>query len=93
MPTKANIVGYCVHSSCDYFSPVSFPQVIDAGLFVSKWNAGSSAVTYEIGIFTEGSNDCAAHGRFVHVFVDSKTNKPAIVPQAIQDSLKRVEKL
>lgn len=93
VPTKASTIGYCVHSSCDYFKPVSFPQVIEAGLFVSKWNPKSSAVTYEVGIFAEGSSECAAHGKFVHVFVESLTNKATEIPIEVQIALKSIERL
>ena len=69
-------IGLVVHSECDYFSSLSFPGVIDAGLRVGA--IGSSSVSYEIGLFEAGEDKAAACGRFVHVYVDreSRTPKP-----------------
>ena len=41
---------------------------------------GTSSVTYEIGIFRRGDDDAAATGRFVHVWVNRQTQRPAPIP-------------
>ena len=59
-----------------FFSPLSFPDVLDLGLRVAR--LGKSSVTYEVGVFrssgevgASGSEDApAAVGGYTHVFVD-----------------------
>ncbi|KIM64635.1 hypothetical protein SCLCIDRAFT_1213137 [Scleroderma citrinum Foug A] len=48
-PTKSEQIGLVVSSFCEFFSPVSFPDVLDLGLRVSR--LGTSSVTYEVGVF------------------------------------------
>jgi len=64
---------------------LSFPDVIDAGLRVAK--LGTTSVTYDVGLFARGEDDAAAVGRFVHVWVDRSTWRPAAVPAAIRGAL------
>ena len=78
-------VGYVVETSCRYFQPLTFPDVLEAGLAVVK--LGSSSVVYEIAIFRRGDDAAAASGRFVHVWVDRATQRPASVPPAIRAAL------
>ncbi|KAG6828666.1 hypothetical protein H0H92_007081 [Tricholoma furcatifolium] len=56
-----------------FFSPLSFPEVLNLGLRVTK--LGTSSVTYEIGVFKENTTVPAAVGGYTHVFVDSQTRK------------------
>ncbi len=79
------VVGFVVETSCRFHRPLTFPQVIDAGLRVVR--LGESSVTYEIGLFAQGEEAPAASGRFVHVWVDRATERPVRVPQAIRDAL------
>ncbi|RHZ44872.1 acyl-CoA thioesterase [Aspergillus thermomutatus] len=59
-------VGIMVNSYCDYFSSVSYPDVLDVGLRVVK--LGSSSVTYEVGVFRRGEEDVKVVGGYTHVF-------------------------
>jgi acyl-CoA thioester hydrolase len=67
-------IGLVIESGCSYFAPLSYPQVIDAGIRVAK--IGNTSVRYEIGLFAAGSASAAAQGYFVHVYVDKKTRRP-----------------
>ena len=67
-------IGLVVETHCNYFSSLAFPQNVDAGLRVAL--IGSSSVRYEVGLFAEGETHTAAHGHFVHVYVDSQTRRP-----------------
>lgn len=80
--TAGQSIGLVVHSECDYFAPLSFPGKVEAGLRVV--NVGASSVTYEIGLFASGEEQTAARGRFVHVYVDRNTRRPAPLPEALQ---------
>lgn len=84
-PDRSQVIGLVVETHCNYFSPLSFPQRIDAGLRVA--HVGTSSVRYEVGLFAEGEDVAAAQGHFVHVYVDRVTRRPAILPQALQEAL------
>jgi acyl-CoA thioester hydrolase len=76
------VVGFVVETSCRFHRPLSFPETVDVGLRVTR--LGTSSVTYEIGLFARGSDEPAATGRFVHVWVDRETERPAAVPPRIR---------
>ncbi len=76
------VVGYVVETSCRFRKPLSFPEAIDAGLRIAR--LGATSVTYEIGIFRQGDDEPAATGRFVHVWVDRATQRPAPIPPRIR---------
>jgi acyl-CoA thioester hydrolase len=78
-------IGLVVQTHCDYFAPLSFPQLLEAGLRVS--HRGSSSVRYEIGLFAQGAELCAAAGHFVHVYVDRQTRRPAPLSTALKTAL------
>jgi acyl-CoA thioester hydrolase len=81
-------IGLCVESHCAYLQPISFPQNVEAGLRVA--HLGHSSVRYEIGIFAAGQSEAAAHGWFVHVFVDRQTRRPAGLPEAVRAALEKI---
>ncbi len=72
------LIGLVVQTHCDYFSPLQFPQTVDAGIAVSR--VGKSSVRYEIGLFAAGAELSAAAGHFVHVYVDRQTRRPVTLP-------------
>ena len=78
-------IGLVVETRCLFHRPLSFPQIIDAGLRVIK--LGTSSVTYDIGLFEDGQDAPAATGHFVHVWVDRSTRRPTPVPAAIRAAL------
>ena len=79
---NAPIVGFVVHSNCNYLSPVAYPDKIEAGLYVKK--IGNSAVTYGVGVFKKGENTASAFGEFVHVFVNRKEKKSVSIPEKMR---------
>jgi len=76
------VIGFVVETHCNYFSPLAFPQTVEAGIRVA--HAGRSSVRYEIGLFAEGASTAAAQGHFVHVYVDRATQRPVALPKALQ---------
>lgn len=84
-----SVIGLVVETHCNYFEPVAFPQVIDAGLRVS--HVGSSSVRYEIGLFAGGAPLTAARGHFVHVYVDRQTQRPTALPPPFLHALERLK--
>lgn len=86
--SDGHIVGYVVNSGCEYHAPIAYPDVIEAGIRVDR--LGNSSVQYGIAIFREGEEDAAAHGHFVHVFVERAENRSVPIPQPLRAALERL---
>ena len=84
----ATIIGVVVESKCQYHAPLAYPQNLVAGVRVDK--LGNRSVTYGIAIFDEGDDRAAAHGHFVHVFVDRATRTPVAIPPVLRAALQRL---
>jgi acyl-CoA thioester hydrolase len=82
---RSPAIGLVVETQCQYFASLAFPQTIEAGLRVAR--LGASSVRYEVGLFAQGAEHTAAHGHFVHVYVDRDTRRPVPVPAALRDAL------
>ena len=81
-------VGLVVSSGADYHEAIAFPDRIEAGLRVDK--LGTSSVHYGVGIFRKEAERSSADGRFVHVFVDRKSNRPVSIPVTIRSALEQL---
>jgi acyl-CoA thioester hydrolase len=81
-------IGLCAESHCAYYAPLSFPDVVQAGLRVAE--LGRSSVRYEIGLFRDDDTDPAATGWFVHVFVDRGRRRPVEIPAGVREALARL---
>jgi acyl-CoA thioester hydrolase len=79
------VIGLVVETHCNYFSPVTFPETVAAGLRVAR--LGTSSVRYEIGLFREQDTEAAAQGHFVHVYVDRGRRRPTPLPAALRAAL------
>jgi acyl-CoA thioester hydrolase len=82
---SSSAIGLVAETWCRFHKPLSFPDVIDAGLRVVK--LGNSSVKYEIGLFLQGEDEPAASGHFVHVWVDRNSGRPTPVPSAVRAAL------
>jgi acyl-CoA thioester hydrolase len=82
------VIGLVVESRCTYRAPLAYPDTLRAGLRVDK--LGNRSVTYGIGIFKEGEEQAAAHGYFVHVFVDRQSRKATPMPERLREALARI---
>jgi acyl-CoA thioester hydrolase len=82
---KSPVIGYTVETGCNYFSPLTYPERVTAGLRVA--HLGRTSVRYEIALFAEGSDTAAAQGHFVHVYVDRETQRPVDLPEALRRTL------
>jgi acyl-CoA thioester hydrolase len=85
---RGEVIGVCAESHCAYHEAVAFPEVVEAGVAVSR--LGRTSVRYEVGIFKEGAPETAAAGWFVHVFVDRATRRPAEIPAQLREALERL---
>ena len=82
---ESDTIGLVVETRCSYFAPLAFPETITAGLRVAR--VGTSSVTYEIGLFGEGSDETAARGYFTHVYVDEKSRRPVAISDTMRKKL------
>lgn len=78
-------IGLVIETQCNYFSPLAFPQMVEAGLRVAK--LGNSSVRYEVGLFAQGEPLTAAKGHLVHVYVDKHTRRPIPLPAQLKTTL------
>ena len=85
---SAQIIGFVVASSCQYKSPIAYPEPIEAGFSVNK--LGNSSVEYGIAIFKQGQPNASAVGTFTHVFVDRATDKSVAIPAPLRRALEAV---
>jgi acyl-CoA thioester hydrolase len=83
-----DVAGFVVDSGCSYFQPLAFPDVVHAGIRVSK--LGNSSVRYEIGLYRNNDALPAACGHFVHVYVDRTSNQPVPIPHASRAVLQEI---
>jgi len=87
-PQTSGSIGLVISSHCQFFSPLSFPEVLDLGLRVN--HLGKSSVTYEVGIFQEGGTELAAVGGYTHVFVDAVSRKTSQIGERTREGLQRL---
>ena len=78
-------IGLVVQTQCHYFAPLAFPQTVEAGIRVAR--LGGSSVRYEVGLFAQGQALTAAHGHFVHVYVDRQSRRPVALPEPLRLAL------
>lgn len=82
------VVGMVVDTGCSYFSSISFPDTVHAGVRVAK--IGNSSVRYELALYRNGDEQPAAAGHFVHVYVDRKSNRSVPIPATVRSVLETI---
>ena len=82
-------IGIVAESSCRFFSSVSFPDVIHAGLGIER--IGARSVVYTIALFRNQDEEACALGRFVHVYVDRENRRPVEIPEVIRAVVERLK--
>ncbi|KAJ6544790.1 thioesterase [Mycena vulgaris] len=87
-PASSPLIGLVISSFCEFFAPLSFPQVLDLGLRVNK--LGTSSVTYEVGVFAEGQDTPAAVGGYTHVFVERAERKSMPMAAGTREGLTKL---
>ena len=88
----SDIVGFIVHSECDYLAPVAYPGRLEVGVAVER--LGNSSVTYRLGLFdpraARPAEPCAL-ARMVHVFVRRADSRPVPIPQRLRQALQALQ--
>jgi acyl-CoA thioester hydrolase len=76
-------IGVFAEASCRFFQEIAYPKPIDLGVAVER--VGRTSIVYRVGLF-QGSDDAAAEGRVVVVYVDN--TDPARPPTPIPDAVR-----
>jgi acyl-CoA thioester hydrolase len=85
---RGEVIGLVVESKCAYHASLSYPQDVRAGVRVDR--LGNRAVTYGIAIAAGDDDRVAAHGYFVHVFVERTTRLPVPIPTGLRAALESI---
>lgn len=83
---RLDAVGLVAETQCEFLRELNFPGDVQAGLAVTR--LGTSSIIYRLGLFQGDSDEPAAIGRFVHVYVDAVTRKVTPVPELIRTAVK-----
>ncbi|MDA0663566.1 MAG: thioesterase family protein [Proteobacteria bacterium] len=86
--TESPVIGVVVETKCQFRQELGFPEVIDAGIRVTR--LGTSSATYAIGLFRQGNEKPAAFGHFVHVYIDRESRRPVPIPDQVRDALSKL---
>lgn len=79
---NAQVVAFAAESLCRFRRPLSWPAPVSGGLKVES--LGTSSVRYTIALFDDSSDDAAAEGHWVHVFVDRHNQRSTPIPAPIR---------
>lgn len=85
---NSETVGLVVETGCSYFAPIAFPDIVVAGLRISK--IGNSSVRYEIGLFRNAETSASAQGHFVHVYVDEASRRPVSLTDGTKEIMREI---
>lgn len=86
--TQGPVIGLVVETGCRYARSISYPEPVEAGIRVA--HIGRSSVRYEVGLFTQGHDEAAAAGFFIHVYVDRQTMRPVPLPDPLRACLETI---
>jgi len=82
------VIGVVAETACRYFAPVGFPETVETGLTAAR--IGRSSVTYRLALWGAGP-EAAAVCRYVHVYVDAATRRPAALPAPLRAALETLQ--
>ena len=84
-------IGVFAEASCRFFQEIGYPAPIDLGVGVER--IGRSSVVYRVGLF-QGSDEAAAEGRVVVVYVDNTDPaRPATpIPDAVRTAVEALRR-
>jgi acyl-CoA thioester hydrolase len=79
---RLDAVGLVAETQCEFLRELTFPGDVHAGLSVTR--LGTSSIVYRIGLFQGESDEPAAIGRFVHVYVDAQSRQVTPIPGVVR---------
>jgi acyl-CoA thioester hydrolase len=87
------VIGVVAESSCTYLAEVAFPDELAIGMGCER--LGRTSIVYQLAVFRCHHDGTpaptpSALGRFVHVYVDRTSRRPAPIPDPIRSAVARV---
>lgn len=82
------VIALVAETGCVFFASLGFPDSVEAGLRLDR--AGTSSVTYGVGLFRPGAPQAAALARFTHVCVERFSRRPTPLPPALRSALEEL---
>jgi acyl-CoA thioester hydrolase len=82
---RLDAVGLVKETRCEYLRELNFPGDVQAGLAVTR--LGTSSIVYRIGLFQGASDEPAAIGSFVHVYVDAGARTVTPIPDVVREAV------
>ena len=79
---RLDAVGLVAETQCEFLRELRFPDDVEVGLAVTR--LGTSSIVYRLAIFQGESDEPAALGHFVHVYVDAETRGVTPVPDVVR---------
>lgn len=79
---RIDAVGLVAETQCEFLRELRYPADVQVGISVAR--LGTSSIVYRLGIFQGDTDEPAAIGRFVHVYVDATTRAVTPIPEAIR---------
>ncbi|KAI9318997.1 thioesterase superfamily [Dichotomocladium elegans] len=87
--SKTKPIGLVIASNANFYAPASYPNLLQAGLCITK--IGRSSVAYRVGIFQNDDDEACVVGGFTHVFVDPVQRRPVqSLPQDFRAALEKI---
>ena len=81
-------IGLVVETGCRYHAVIAFPDIVHAGIRVTR--LGTSSVRYEVGLFRNDEDAASAEGFFIHVYVDRATRRPVPIPPDARSAMRAI---
>jgi acyl-CoA thioester hydrolase len=78
-------LGVVAESGCRFFRELEYPHPLDVGVRVER--LGRSSITYALGLFDGRSEELAALGHWVHVYIDRDSRATVPIPLAVRSVL------
>lgn len=78
-------LGVVAESGCRFFRELEYPRPLDVAVRVER--LGRSSIRYSLGLFDAHSDELAALGHWVHVYIDRDSRASVPIPPAVRAQL------
>ena len=78
-------LGVVAESGCRFFRELEYPRPLDVAVRVDR--LGRSSITYALGLFDAESDELAALGHWVHVYIDRDSRTSVPIPSPVRSLL------
>lgn len=86
---KHDVQVVVVHSSCQYLSPVFYPDILNIGVSVKEMKNTSMRMEYEL--ISQQQNKVVAKAEAIIVFINAQTMEKTTIPELIRSGIEHLE--